>query len=101
MNEAERKVVIEAIRYVDAVVLTSHPKNPDDMSISKDLERISPDVFANGGDRNEKDAADPKSSLHADIQVCERLGIEMVFNLGDKVQSSSWLINKVRKNNVN
>jgi hypothetical protein len=70
------------------------------MSVSKTLEKIKPDIFANGGDRDEKNAVDPNSSLYYDIQTCQRLGIQMVFNVGKngKIQSSSWLIQKAKEN---
>jgi D-beta-D-heptose 7-phosphate kinase/D-beta-D-heptose 1-phosphate adenosyltransferase len=103
MEEKERKAIIKAIRYVDEVVLTEHPENPEGpeaMSVSKTLEKIKPDIFANGGDRDEKNAVDPNSSLYYDIQTCQRLGIQMVFNVGKngKIQSSSWLIQKAKEN---
>jgi len=103
MEEGERKAIIEAIRYVDEVVLTEHPENPEGpeaMSVSKALEKIKPDIFANGGDRDEKNAIDPSSSLYYDIQTCQRLDIQMVFNVGKsgKIQSSSWLIQKAKEN---
>lgn len=95
MTEHERKTVLEAMRYVDEVIITGHPENPKDMSVCRELKKLKPDVFANGGDRNEKDAANPESPLYKDIQTCKRLGIEMVFNVGgEKVQSSSMLVNK-------
>ena len=97
MNETERKAILEAIKYVGKVVTTSHPENPTDMSVSIELEKIKPDIFANGGDRNEADAANPKSPLYKDINTCKKLGIEMVFGLGEKVQSSSELVKKVRE----
>lgn len=88
MPEAERKEIIESIKGVDEVVLTTHPKDPKDMSVSEDLRRIHPDIFANGGDRKPHNTPE-------DI-VCKELGIEMVFNVGHggKVQSSSWMIKK-------
>ena len=94
MPDKERKMLIEAIKDVDKVILSSHPKNPKDMSVSKDLIKLRPSVFANGGDRNKKDAANPNSSLYKDIRTCERLGIEIVYNIGKggKIQSSSWLL---------
>lgn len=100
MDEKERKAIIEAIKYVDEVVLTSHPENPSDMSVSNELEKIRPDIFANGGDRNQTDAANPESSLYKDIKTCERLGIEIIYNIGKsgKIQSSSWLIKKAKEN---
>ncbi|MBI2355799.1 MAG: adenylyltransferase/cytidyltransferase family protein [Candidatus Doudnabacteria bacterium] len=94
MNERERKEVIKAIKYVDHVVITNHQPNAKDMSVSKELRELKPDIFANGGDRNEKDAANPKSSLYTDIQTCKKLGIKMIFNVGHggKIQSSSELV---------
>jgi D-beta-D-heptose 7-phosphate kinase/D-beta-D-heptose 1-phosphate adenosyltransferase len=98
MPQEERKVILEAIKYVDEVVTTSHPENPTDMSVCVELEKIKPDIFANGGDRNEADAANPKSSLYRDIETCKKLGIEMVFNVGGgKMQSSSELVKRIRE----
>src|SRR3989344_1526904 len=51
MHQNERKEIIEAIKGVDEVILTGHKTDPDDMSVSKELAKIKPDVFANGGDR--------------------------------------------------
>src|SRR3989344_1774014 len=97
MPQAERKAVIEALQFVDEVVLTKHPKNPKDMSVSAQLIKLKPDIFANGGDRNETDAANPKSSLFKDIHTCERYGIKMIFKVGGgKSQSSSWLLGKYK-----
>src|SRR3989344_3486058 len=99
MSESERKVVVEAIRYVDEVVITAHPENPENpsqMSVSAELKKLKPDIFANGADRNEKDALNPQSSLYHDIKTCKKLGIEMVYNVGKsgKIQSSSELVNR-------
>ncbi|OGE75743.1 MAG: hypothetical protein A3A83_02475 [Candidatus Doudnabacteria bacterium RIFCSPLOWO2_01_FULL_48_57] len=89
MNESERKAVLEAIRYVDEVIVTSHSENPSDMSVATVLESIRPDIFANGGDRKEDNTPE--------YEVCKRLGIQMVFNVGGgKTQSSSALVKKVR-----
>ena len=44
-------------------------------------------LFTNGGDQTEETIGEKS--------ICERLGIEMVFGLGDKIQSSSWLLNKL------
>jgi D-beta-D-heptose 7-phosphate kinase/D-beta-D-heptose 1-phosphate adenosyltransferase len=98
IKEKERKKILEAIRWVDKVVVSRHSKNPKDMSVSRDLEIIRPNIFANGGDRDEKDAANPKSSLYQDIMTCKKLGIKMVFNVGGKkVQSSSWILGEFLK----
>ncbi len=96
MPAKERKELIEAIQCVDKVILSKHPPNPKDMSISRELSSLRPHIFANGGDRNKKDAANPNSSLFKDIRTCERTGIKIVYNVGKggKIQSSSWLLAK-------
>ncbi len=96
MPEEERAEVIRALRAVAEVVITGHAPHPEDMSVSAELARIKPDIFANGGDRGEKNAADPASSLYHDINTCKAIGCRMVFNVGEggKVQSSSWLLQK-------
>src|SRR5437870_737526 len=71
MNEEERAAVIKAIRYVDDVIITGHEENTKDISISKELEALKPDIFANGGDR--------KADNIPEYELCERLGIKMVF----------------------
>jgi len=99
MPEIERKEIIEAISGVDEVVISGHTKNTKDMSICKELMKIKPDIFANGGDRDEKNAQDPNSSLYKDIQMCKNLDIEMVFNVGrgGKIRSSSELLKEYSK----
>ena len=42
--------------------------------------------FANGGDQNNKRIPE--------ISVCNKLGIQLIDGLGDKIQSSSWLLKK-------
>ncbi len=94
MEEQERREVIKALRSVDRVVLTSHQKNAKDMSVSRALRTIRPDIFANGGDRNIPDSKKKSSSLNPEVELCRRLGIQMAWNLGKggKIQSSSWLL---------
>ena len=84
----ERKEIIGSIRYVDKVI----PVIDTDGSVAKTLEKLKPDIFAKGGDRTKGNI--PES----EISVCERLGIKIVFSVGGgKVQSSSWLIDKMRQ----
>ena len=99
MPDCERKEIIEAFSAVDKVFISEHGENlegPKEMSVSKELLKIKPHIFANGGDRNEEDAKNPNSSLYYDIETCKKLGIKMVFSVGHggKVQSSSWLVEK-------
>jgi len=99
MPQKERKEIIESLAGVDGVVFTKHPKHPKDMSVCQELSEIRPDVFANGGDRNEADAANPKSPLYWDINTCKKFGIKMAYNVGKggKIQSSSWLLAEYKK----
>lgn len=92
MSEKERKEVLEAIKYVDEVVITKHPKDTDDMSVSEALKLLKPDIFANGGDR--------KADNIPEYELCKKLGIKMVFNVGPggKIQSSSSLVDKATRN---
>lgn len=94
MPENERKAIIEAIKYVDEVVITEHEQNPKDMSVCKELEKIKPDIFANGGDRK------PDGDPVPEVDLCNRLGIKLVYNIGKsgKIQSSSELVKKVKTN---
>ena len=96
MPERERKEVIEGLRAVDRVGFTRHKPNDGDMSVSRALRAVRPHIFANGGDRNAANAADPRSSLYKDLGTCKALHIDMVFNVGKggKIQSSSWLLKK-------
>lgn len=86
MPEAERKELLEALGPVDRVVLTHHAKKTKDVSVCRELIELKPNIFANGGDR--------KLDNIPEVPVCESIGCEMVFNIGDggKVQSSSWLL---------
>ncbi len=60
-----------------------------DGSVCEALKRMKPDAFANGGDR--------KVTNTPEMQVCDDLGIELLWNVGgEKTQSSSNLVNKAR-----
>jgi cytidyltransferase-like protein len=90
MPEEERVEVLLAIKGVDRVVLTDHTPNDTDRSVVRTLEKLRPDIFANGGDRETtKDVPE-----HA---LCEKLGIKLAFGVGSggKIQSSSWLTKKI------
>ena len=77
----ERKEILESIKYVDEVVSSVDT----DHTVSKTLEKLRPDIFAKGGDRNESNTPE--------LTLCRELNIRVVFNVGGgKVQSSSWLV---------
>lgn len=91
MHQKERKEILEALRDVDKVVITGHTKNSVDTTVCKEIEKIKPHIFVNGGDR--------KLDNVPEVVLCKKLGIKLLFNVGQggKVQSSSWLVTKANK----
>ena len=91
MPERERKEILEALTDVDEVILTGHSKNPKDMSVCKELLKIRPNIFANGGDRQQGNLPVPE------VETCRVINCKMVFNIGKggKIQSSSRLSENV------
>lgn len=90
MPEEERKEIIEAFRAVDRVILSSHVKDTEDISISEDIRLLKPHIFAKGGDRHVGNIPGPE------VLVCNEIGCEIVNNVGKggKVQSSSELVKR-------
>ena len=89
MNEDERKLVIETLKPVDwAVVAVDRDNRKVDKSIKMIYELYKDEfqnfIFSNGGDQTEQTIAEG--------DICQKLGIKLVFGLGDKIQSSSWLL---------
>tara|TARA_B100000287_G_C20042555_1_gene547061 strand:- start:9 stop:455 length:447 start_codon:yes stop_codon:yes gene_type:complete len=87
--ETERVLIISNIKSVDHCMLSIDK----DRSVCKTIEKIAQDYgeeynlsFANGGDQNNNSI--PERPL------CEKLGITLEDGLGDKIQSSSWLLKK-------
>lgn len=96
MSEKERKEIIESLKPVNRVIITKHRKNSNNMSVCAEIASLKPDIFANGGDRNKKDAKNATSSLNPEQVLCQQAGIKLIFNVGrgGKIQSSSWLAKK-------
>ena len=82
MPENERLKIIRSLKVVDMAVLSID----EDRTVCKTLESVRPDIFTNAGDQT-NDKIPEKS-------VCEKLGIQLVDGLGEKIQSSSWLLAK-------
>ena len=88
MKEGERLKIVRELRCVDGAVISVDK----DRTVCETLRSLRPDVFTNGGDQNNHSIPEKK--------VCEELGIELSDGLGDKIQSSSWLISGI-KNSLN
>jgi len=86
MPEEERIEIVRALSHVDEVFLSIDK----DGSQCRTLEKLKPDIFAKGGDRNLDNIPE--------AEICKSLGIEVISGVGgDKIQSSSDLVNKHRK----
>ena len=84
MTFEERKELLKAFNEVKDVIEV----NDIDNTVCEALDRIRPHYFGNGGDR--------KSDNVPEVNLCVKLGIELVWNLGgDKIQSSSDLVNSM------
>lgn len=73
----ERKAIVLSIKGVVDVIQA----DDDDGTVCKSLELLNPDVFCNGGDRRKTNVPE--------IQVCDRLGIEMKWGVGGDFKSGS------------
>ena len=88
-KEDERLFIVSNIKSVDQVFLSIDPDRTVCATIKLIHEQLSSHyklVFANGGDQN--------NDSIPEVPVCKELDIELLDGLGEKVQSSSWLLNK-------
>ena len=88
-EQDERVIIVSNIKAVDKTVLSIDK----DRTVCATLKKIAQDygstydlAFANGGDQN--------NDTIPERPVCEELGIALIDGLGDKIQSSSWLLKK-------
>ena len=85
MPAADRRELLLALECVDSVRLTDHAPVDPDRSVVHALERYRPQVFANGGDRDEANTLER--------EACRSLGIELAYGVGGgKYRSSSQLL---------
>jgi cytidyltransferase-like protein len=86
-QEEERVFIVSNIKSVDQVFLSID----EDRTVCETIRFIHQELhhgyqlaFANGGDQN--------NNSIPEVPVCHELGIELLDGLGDKIQSSSWLL---------
>lgn len=84
MDEADRVDIMQSLAHIDRAVLSID----NDQTVRESLRMIKPDIFANGGDRHNHEIPE--------AEVCRELGIEIVDGLGEKVRSSSELVEHSR-----
>lgn len=86
-DENERKFIIESFRLVDICFISIDLDRTVTESIRKIYNEYSDNydfAFGNGGDQN--------NDIIPERSICEALGINLFDGLGDKIQSSSWLL---------
>ncbi|MDB4642955.1 adenylyltransferase/cytidyltransferase family protein [Flavobacteriaceae bacterium] len=88
-QEQERVFIVSNIKSVDHTVLSIDV----DRTVCRTIEKIALHFgseydlsFANGGDQN--------NNTIPERSICNQMGITLVDGLGDKIQSSSWLLKK-------
>ena len=86
-DEEERLLIVSNIKAVDKAILSIDKDRTVCESICMLFECYGEGydlAFANGGDQN--------NETIPEIPVCKELGVELIDGLGDKIQSSSWLL---------
>ena len=87
--EEERMLIVSSLRVVDKAILSIDK----DRTVCQTIASIAKEycqeydlAFANGGDQN--------NNTIPERPICEKMGIALLDGLGDKIQSSSWLLKK-------
>jgi D-beta-D-heptose 7-phosphate kinase/D-beta-D-heptose 1-phosphate adenosyltransferase len=88
-GEEERMIIVSNIKAVNQAILSVY----EFLIVCATLEEIAKEygenyvlAFANGGDQN--------NDTIPERPICEKVGIALIDGLGDKIQSSSWLLKK-------
>jgi len=87
--EDERMLIVSSLRVVDKAILSIDT----DRTVCETISYIAKEygqeydlAFANGGDQN--------NDTIPEKPICQQMGITLLDGLGDKIQSSSWLLKK-------
>ena len=87
--EEERMLIVSSLRVVDKAILSIDKDRTVCQTIASIAKEYSQEydlAFANGGDQN--------NNTIPERPICEKMGIALLDGLGDKIQSSSWLLKK-------
>ena len=89
MLEDERIFIVKNLKMVDECYISIDKDrtviNTIDLIHNK-LNHKYDLYFGNGGDQN--------NEIIPERDICEKLSIKLIDNLGEKIQSSSWILNK-------
>ena len=89
MDENERLIIVGAIGIVDKALISKDKDKTQCATLADLADKYSSEYelyFANGGDQN--------NDSIPEVSVCKEKGIGLIEGLGDKIQSSSWLLKK-------
>jgi len=89
MLEDERLLIVSAIGIVDKALISIDKDKTQCATLSDIADKYSGEFelyFANGGDQN--------NDSIPEVPICKKNGIGLLEGLGDKIQSSSWLLKK-------
>jgi rfaE bifunctional protein nucleotidyltransferase chain/domain len=89
MSQDDRMKIVSSLKCVDEVFLSID----EDRSVCKSLEAIKPGIFAKGGDRTIDEIPE--------TPICKELGIQIIDGLGEKIRSSSELVENSKEENNN
>ena len=88
-KEDERMIIVSNIKAVDKAILSIDK----DRTVCETIRMIASEygteyelVFANGGDQN--------NDTIPERPICKKMNVALIDGLGDKIQSSSWLLGK-------
>lgn len=86
-DQDERIRIIRALSVVDMAWISIDEDSTQNSTLRLMIEKFGDSMklaFANGGDQNNDTIPERK--------ICEQFGIELIDGLGEKIQSSSWLL---------
>ena len=89
MEKNERLIIVSTIKYVDkALISIDKDKNQRATLayLADNISEIFEMYFATGGQKNNESIPE--------VPVCREKRIELIEGLGNKIQSSSWLLKK-------
>ena len=88
--EEERMIIVSNIKDVDQAILSVY----EDRTICATIEKIAKE-YSNNYEVACANGGDPSNDTIPKRLICEKMSIALIEGLGDKIQSSSWLLNKL------
>ena len=89
MLEDERLKIVQSIKGVGSALISI-----DKDSTQNETLRYLHELYSGNWDLHFANGGDQTNETIPESVVCNELGITLIDGLGDKIQSSSWLLNK-------